>query len=60
MNKREMKKRLKAFLAREIWYNAELLEKFIVLEISLTKPISKAERRRLEHVILEYRQELNK
>jgi len=55
MNKRELKKKLKAYLARRIWYDAEMQENFLVLSGLL--PQSEAAEARFQKVIYELREE---
>ncbi|GAI90290.1 unnamed protein product [marine sediment metagenome] len=55
MNSREMKKALKYFLAREIFLQKDLQDKFLVLEGLM--PTSEATERRFTKVILELREE---
>lgn len=55
MNSREMKKALKYFLAREIFLQGDLQNKFLILEG--LEPVSEATKRRFMKVILELREE---
>jgi len=55
MDKREMKKELKEFLARELFLNEELREKFLILQG--LEPLSEAGQRRFDSVIIELREE---
>jgi len=57
MNKREMKKALKYFLAREIFLSDALQEKFLLLEGLTVGGVSEATKWRFQKVILELREE---
>lgn len=57
MNKREMKKALKYFLAREIFLSDALQEKFLLLEGLTVGGVSEATKTRLHKLILELREE---
>jgi|TARA_R110000824_G_C14852370_1_gene640262 hypothetical protein len=55
MNKRELKKKLKSYLARRIWYDDEMQENFLVLSGLL--PQTESAEARFQKVILELREE---